>query len=129
MRKSDITPKVIELAKKLKELGFSQEVEDGDWVYLDYYEKSVTMLVHGCWQVHLTHETSKAREKECYVLLPSLYTCLEWLDKEKDEPELWKSRRHPVWYCRWKGDKFRSGDTPLEAVLSACVAVMEEQCK
>ena len=32
MRKSEITPELIKLSKKAKDLGFPQDVERGDWV-------------------------------------------------------------------------------------------------
>ena len=32
VRRSEITPELIELSKRAKELGFPQDVEEGDWV-------------------------------------------------------------------------------------------------
>ena len=33
MRRSKITPELIELSKRAKELGFPQDMEEGDWFY------------------------------------------------------------------------------------------------
>jgi len=64
MRRNEITPELIELSKRAKELGFPQDVEEVSWVLPDGYKKPVVRLVE---------------EKEVYVLILSFSRCLEWL--------------------------------------------------
>jgi len=64
MRRAEITPELIELSKKAKELGFPQDVERGDWV-CDVTDDELYLI-----------ETLK---EEGDALILSFSRCLEWL--------------------------------------------------
>ena len=75
MRRADITPELIELSKRAKELGFPQDVEKGDWYgYVTYTDE---LFVLGAGEMICGVETE---ETKLYLIL-SFSRCLEWLVK------------------------------------------------
>ena len=73
MRRADITPELIELSKRAKELGFPQDVEKGDWYgYVTYTDE---LFVLGAGEMICGVETE---ETKLYLIL-SFSRCLEWL--------------------------------------------------
>ena len=83
MRRSEITPELIELSKRAKELGFPQDVERGDWV-LDE-DKGILLCVTNvplaCHEFDAQNDNYfKNFEKEDdWFFILSFSRCLEWL--------------------------------------------------
>ena len=71
MRESEITPELIEFSKKAKELGFPQDVENGDWVVMD---NGLPELV-GTY--YIAQQKKALSDRLCLIL--SFSRCLEWL--------------------------------------------------
>ena len=69
MRKSEITPELIELSKRAKELGFPQIVCVGDW-----YEINGKPVL-----CNYAHGTLRGFNPEEHSLILSFSRCLEWL--------------------------------------------------
>jgi len=73
MRESEITKELIELSKRAKELGFPQDVEEGDWYgYMTYPDE---LFVLGKNEMICGVETE---ETKLYLIL-EFSRCLEWL--------------------------------------------------
>ena len=87
MRRSEITPELIELSKRAKELGFPQDVEEGDWVGYckigfnferKYFFKHVQTNKQAI-------KLNNSKQKNHFLIL-SFSRCLEWLeDNNKGE--------------------------------------------
>ena len=81
MRRNEITPELIELSKRAKELGFPQDVEEGDWVkpyeYIVLFNP-MSMCIEG-------EIIRYANGLICdnWFLILSFSRCLEWL-RERD---------------------------------------------
>ena len=96
MRKSEITPELIELSKKAKEIGFPQDVEEGDWVH-DSERNEVLLFGKDCFSDDAPYDGVVGRlkthdfrgyvngyiEKEHWFLILSFSRCLEWLRDAK----------------------------------------------
>jgi len=73
MRKGEITSELIELSKHAKELGFPQDVEEGDWfVGQRYHPERLDLILYGYDTYHPDnfHPSWK---------ILSFSRCLEWL--------------------------------------------------
>lgn len=86
MRKSEITDELIALSKKAKELGFPQDVENGDYIQHGNETKLVLCEVDAnlgelrepCC-IDWKHHISTLSNQEDWFLILSFSTCLAWL--------------------------------------------------
>jgi len=72
VRHAEITPELIKFSKRAKELGFPQDVEEGDWVTWDSGVGGIS--------IHLIHETYPITDNDWLIL--SFSRCLEWLKRQ-----------------------------------------------
>ena len=85
MRKSEITPELIELSKKAKKLGFPQGMEEGDLIgycKIGFNFERKYFLKH----VQTNKQAIKlnnSKQKNHFLIL-SFSRCLEWLREHKD---------------------------------------------
>ena len=86
MRRSEITKELIELSKRAKELGFPQDVEEGDWIcYIERETNHLYLLT--CPEIrngYLSEEDYKGNYnlhvyKDSWFLILSFSRCMEWL--------------------------------------------------
>ena len=93
MRRSEITKELIELSKRAKELGFPQNVEEGDWVFEhDYVEtkyclRNPSVSSKGTLRDKYTDGIIRIHvEADYWFLILEFSRCLEWLEnKSKGE--------------------------------------------
>ena len=120
--------------------GEPMEIREGDWVLLLEYSKTKPYLISAIDNLdgktyYLTYAAAEStRDREnALVLLPSFERCREWLSERgrgfvrldgpwRDGMKLF-STKYKDSYFSFKG----KGATDLEAILSACVAVAEEE--
>ena len=123
MRKSEITPELIELSKKAKELGFPQEIENGEWALVDEQPELVG-----------TYYIAKTRTdlSDYAVLILSFSRCLEWL-KERGVVRVdivETERKVTLWVVFEKGlDRSLlkpDAKTHHEAIAKAVIKILEE---
>lgn len=84
------TKEAIELAKRLYELGYRQEIEVGEWVYSPHRKVNPLLIVSidGKWlQIN---RMGSLRHYQC-IPIPSLETTLDWL-RERGSPLVEKPR-------------------------------------
>ena len=84
MRRSEITPELIELSKRAKELGFPQDIEQGDWIFCECKDIPDQPRGYGLeciWDEHpdIGSEDLIKSDTDCLIL--SFSRCLEWLVK------------------------------------------------
>ena len=118
MRRSEITPKLIELSKSAKELGFPQDAEEGEW----YISDRVNELVQ--WGSHPTNFNDN--QHLCVIL--SFSRCLEWfVSRSKGEMiglDL-NNFIHGYWILAIKTKSYR-GENIHEAIAKAVVKILEK---
>ena len=121
MNKQHITPRVIELAKKLYEAGYRQEIQEGDW-YLD--RSLMDRLI--CSDQNLTQEN----QTKDFIPIPSLIQALDWLE-EKGLIEFYflkcKREEKHNWILRADLYPEIKAQSKLEACLSAMLKVMGKE--
>jgi len=122
MKKSEITPELIQLSKRAKELGFPQDVEMGDWYgYVTYTDELFLLgkdeMIHGV----------ETEETKLYLIL-SFSRCLEWLNKEKYGVTLGLNTF--IWdqYIFFVGTQSSRAKTHHEAIAKAVVKILEGGC-
>ena len=93
MRNSEITPELIELSRRAKELGFPQDVEEGDWVVEDEYSQNIYCLrsptVYPDGSIDDEYDNCDIRFKaraDHWFLTLSFSRCLEWLQERLNVP-------------------------------------------
>ena len=80
MRKSEITPELIELSKRAKELGFPQDVETGEWIQIpEGNYPSETKLIHGDGQVQIYQDIFDKLSDRGHFMVLSFDISLAWL--------------------------------------------------
>ena len=124
MRKSEITPELIELSKRAKELGFPQDVEEGDWYgYVTYADEPFVLGKNEMISAVETEET------KLYLIL-SFSRCLAWLEKERYPKMLGMTLEFNNWIRgHWilsSGTKSYRGENIHEAIAKAVVKILEE---
>jgi len=134
MRRSEMTPALIELSKRAKELGFPQDVERGDWV-LDE-DKGILLCVTNvplaCHEFDAQNDNYfKNFEKEDdWFLILSFSRCLKWLGEQnynmsggyEKPPEYFQfsfSGKQAPW------DVHFEADTHYEAIAKVVVKILE----
>jgi hypothetical protein len=80
MRRSEITPELIELSKRAKELGFPQDIVYADWYIREdkHYKSGYSNPLLWVWQ----GQEPKPELKEAIFLILSFFRCLEWLRRK-----------------------------------------------
>ena len=139
MRRNEITPELIELSKKAKELGFPQDFEQGDWIYCEC--KDIEDYPHGLglenvWSEHPDIDSDIWKKSDTDWLILSFSRCLEWLNnrKSKSIAELYRngswdtplSKR--TYCCRvyfWNRQISEHAKTHHEAIAKAVCKIME----
>ena len=126
MRKSEITPELIELSKKAKELGFPQDVEEGDWIYIPHNKTLMHIIDDGRINLLFIIEL-----QDNWHSILSFSQCLEWL-KERGVVRVdivETERKVTLWVVFEKGlDKSLlkpDGKTHHEAIAKAVVKILE----
>ena len=128
MRKSEITPELIELSKRAKELGFSQNedgfqiAEDGEWA-IDTFDDEL-LLIDGRGGVI----------EEGDILILSFSRCLEWLREQgwiishAHEYLFTTSKKAAVVFKTLDEAHYMRGEakTHHEAIAKAVVKILEE---
>ena len=127
MRRNEITTELIELSERAKELGFPQDIEEGDWEAWDDGLANVT--------IHLIKTPNKLGDGEFLIL--SFSRCLEWLREkgyevrlESRDIEYYKNRGWTAGVTVMKGNEFHvyhSAKTHHEAIAKAVVKILEEK--
>ena len=124
MRRSEVTPELIELSKRAKELGFPQDVEEGDWVkpyeYIVLFNP-MSMCIEG-------EIIRYANGLICdnWFLILSFSRCLEWLQKEKYGVNL--AFNTFIWdqYIFFVGTQSSRAKIHHEAIAKAVVKILEK---
>ena len=124
---------VIELSRRLHDLGVRKEPEVGDWEVYDWLPGNRT----GPPSLYLIeHEAHIAQFNQSitrtHFIIPPLEWCLEWL-RERGLVSVESQSKNPVWAGVWipvdreniKEWKCAEADTPYLAILKAMVAVKE----
>ncbi len=125
------TKEIIELSKKLHELGYRQDVWDGDWYVVKDRDYISGWSNPKCW--HRTERIDEAlMDDSSHIPIPSLEDALEWLSRRLKEAHFDMPRLHPdndgdKWLCWIDGYEHFIADTPHEAVLMAMIKVMEAE--
>jgi len=133
MRQNEITDELIRLSKRAKELGFPQDVEVGDWLYvIDYYNGPQTILM----------ENTLFKDRECIHSLSddsvfqewwkvlSFSTCLAWLETKNLHIDIEINGAVTIsWRSREPGDDWKNIDseTHHEAICKCVIKVLEAQ--
>ena len=131
------TKEIIELARKLHELGYRQEIERWDKVFvpckndfhtvIEIVDVSVESGIKSPW-FKLSDGTDRRRVN--IIPIPSLSQALDWLREHRGKyctPDLMSDEKDG-WVCHYgdsQGD-FTIADTPHEAVLRAMIKVLEK---
>lgn len=130
MRKSEITNELIQLSKSAKELGFPQDVQEGDWYGItDNLNKSSIFL---CGP-HIGNFNAK-KQKGAFLIL-SFSICLAWLKSKAGVHELYLSFYNPLreveleYSDKQGGKNGACGKSHHEAITKAVVKVLEERKK
>ena len=119
------TERIIELSRKLKNLGYKQDVYVGNW----YWDK----LTNDChlFTYDKTHGEFYGKENtKDDIPIPSLEDGLEWLRRQEYYSRLNRTEHGcSILYARFfigiEGAVNLRADTPHEAVLMAMVKVLE----
>ena len=125
MRRKEITTRLIELSERAKEVGFSQDVKEGDWEAWDDGLANVT--------IHLIKTPNKLGDGEFLIL--SFSRCLSWLLERSWHVDFINHVKE-VGGCRVeityikkaeKSKKFRAeAKTHHEAITKAVVKMLEK---
>ncbi len=130
------TKEIIELSKKLYELGYKKKLEKGDWFHTQYSTEHGVILNDG--KIMLMED----RDDRPDISIPSLEDGLEWLKEQciKNEGDggcfvhVGWSSFDEEWYTQVQYDMNEPDsildylcNTPHEAVLMAMVKVLESQ--
>ena len=149
MRKSEITPELIELSKKAKEMGFPQDVEEGDWYFNPTWKdmKNRGSSPEKILNTILAPYGDEKLGKHEFLIL-EFSRCLEWLRGQGYQLEM----RHYgaktyylieiILFDKEKQEDVtedeQEGETHHEAIAKAVckilsegqeVKILEEQCK
>ena len=117
----------IDLARQMK---WRKPVEVGDWIVIGYDWKKLVDGVHfnGNKNGELLVGVATGDQRRFpnpYIPLPSLTDCFEWLREKGVRIELAESDKGRF-EC-WDGYRYHEGDTPLEAVYRAIIAIEERE--
>jgi len=113
------TPEMVELARKLHDADYRQEIQEGDWCLTG--KASVTPLL---WQW-------KDKTLPKLIPIPSLSSCLVFIhDKVKSfaivSPYETGGFKQKGWVCEWGGEpEYTEADTPEESVMMAMLKILE----
>ena len=125
MRRGEITPELIELSKTAKSLGFLQDVEEGDWTYLETDAFGESLIL-----VTAIHNKALC-DKEFLIL--SFSRCLEWLKKNEYQCQsIYEHANLYLWTVNLIGERrvITEAKTHHEAIAKAAVKILEEvRCK
>ena len=128
MRRGEITPELIELSKRAKELGFPQGVEEGDWyltnLFTDMKDKGSNFEQN--LNLMLAVTKGKLLGKHEYLIL-TFSRCLEWL-KEKEwliRTDVGKDHDCTI-FMQSPYVQFFKAKTHHEAIAKAVVKTLEE---
>ena len=132
MRRNEITKELIELSKRAKELGFPQDVEDGDW-YIKGNERLIS-----CKHCYTNSYNPDIPQKEDTLIL-SFSRCLEWLRGRgfwlRHLLESWATSDEGTWYVYFLrhslhkdgfGEAYKSAKTHHEAIAKAVCKILSE---
>ena len=127
MRRSEITPELIDLSKRAKELGFPQDIEEGDFGNIEDTNGKffITLLTED-------YMNCPKLENNDFLIL-SFSRCLEWL-RERD-CYVWLigvADDGGIYIDTYRGNNIISGEakTHHEAIAKAAVKILEEvRCK
>ena len=122
MRRNEITPKLIELSKRAKELGFPQDIGQGDWV--------IDLNGQKLWIVDWEGPPFDS------ILILSFSRCLEWLRERDWHVTFFNYRKEiggamvEVAYIK-KAEKVKQvridAKTHHEAIAKAVIKILEEK--
>ena len=123
MRRNEITDELIQLSKKAKELGFPQDVEEGDWYGYVTYTDEIFLLASN--ELLIGKETE---ETATYLVL-SFSTCLAWLEQQGCTYFLDARRMNYEVFVYKYGQQIAHGKAPMriEAITKAVIKVLEAQ--
>jgi len=129
MRKHEITDELIRLSKLAKELGFPQDVEEGDSLWASTYYPILfdeRRMFAKDGRIYLkTEDPVCIAPKYCLIL--SFSRCLEWLRGLVGLIELSRSSRTLSWYMTLDANIAGKGKTHHEAIAKAVVKMLEEE--
>lgn len=116
------TKEIIELAEKLKQLGYKQEIEIGGWCLNIEYEIVCN------WDIIAE---DKGFDKDEYLPIPSIEDGLKWIEENYSKT---RGRVFSLVYIdtsagnEWRVNLIGGGfNTPHEAVLKAMIKVLESK--
>jgi len=126
MNREQITPKIIELARKLYDAGHRQEIRYGDW-YWDEIDNECHLFYHG--------ETLKEfyGEDATGIPIPTLTEILDWLLNKTGFLSILTAHidRKYRWACVYNqniGDSTEA-PTPTEAAYLAMIKILEVEAE
>jgi len=137
MRRNEITSELIELSKRAKELGFPQDVEEGDWAYESKDEHRVFLIGSEIKKIIDSQEYERLILGG-YTLILSFSRCLEWLEQQGDLDRfsVVRYRIYGISHVGWEaiatikyldGQRFEGiAKTHHEAMAKAVVKILEE---
>jgi len=111
------TPEMVELARKLHDAGYRQEIQEGDWLIT----ASGIQLVTGIGGDYLFTKRDQYLKSRMRVI-PSLTDCLEWLE-EYDEFYILSGIGDGT-VCKTKSAS-ETGKTREEATMLAMIKILE----
>lgn len=121
------TQEIVELARKLKELGYDKKHDYGDFVSTEHgvcvVSEAYKILERDGLEVTLPGGWTKDAVE--VIPIPSLEQALDWLSGKFEALEVWVNTKNYRWYCRWKNEHFTWGKTPHEACLKAMIKVLQ----
>ena len=127
MKAKWITPEIVRLAKRLRELGYWKEIRQGDW-YLP-------TKAHKFPYLHMNmvpYDTNHPDNSPCPIPIPTLTEILDWLAEHTKETAVDMPTLHcdkisagDVWICWIDKGEYYVGDTPGEAAMLAMLKIME----
>lgn len=128
MRRSEITEELIEFSKRAKELGFPQDVEEGDWYGYMTYTDEIFLLASNERLIG-----RKIKETETFLIL-SFSRCLEWF-REKGAytwligvDDFSENQNATIYLHTYLGNQIIETKqiTHHEAIAKAVVKILEE---
>ena len=127
------TERIIELAKRLHDLGYRKEINKGDWYLMTYTKRLIenVMCIYSG-----TGKFPDADKYTTYTPIPSLEDGLGWLEKEHCQKQgnilslvyidTFNENDEPL--NAWRVNLISENcNTPHEAVLLAMIKVLEEK--
>ena len=121
MKSEWITDNVIDLAKRLHELGYRKRISYGDW----YIPEGLSLT---CLHTDLRYYIP---ESDNHVPIPTLSQCLRWLTENGDPDEIDLAPYGNIWRIHYDCFTYTHAEapTPEEAAMLAMIKILKGEGK